>query len=283
MRLISRDEKLFTHRSFKELCCYRLFLLGMLKNACNASVEKHRQPLSIERTLLKSTTSFRFVPLMLMSISSIFLGPNVWFSSDTLEMTRRICETIGSFSFFFVIMTLMLDSWMMLINQMICCRYVAEYNKWSRMVHQSGDMCNHGKDSSTLGGEEGDICTDCLSGSPISGGSPQSNNGKGRKKKGKNKEKKQNSPRHEKQEKLVEIIDDEEKRLLKLMGWKDGGTESMECFSSEEDLCISEQEILRFKANQSSVSQQRRKLREKLRQQFNNLTLKEGLNVAIVH
>ncbi|CAH3110000.1 unnamed protein product, partial [Pocillopora meandrina] len=75
--------------------------------------------------------------------------------------------------------------------------------------------------------------------------------------------------RHEKQEKLVENIDDEEKRLLKLMGWKDGGTESME--------------ILRFKANQLSVSQQRRKLREKLRQQFNNLTLKEGLNVAIVH
>lgn len=36
-----------------------------------------------------------------------------------------------------------------------------------------------------------------------------------------------NSPRHEKQEKLVERIDDEEKRLLKLMGWKDGGTESM--------------------------------------------------------
>ena len=37
----------------------------------------------------------------------------------------------------------------------------------------------------------------------------------------------QNSPRHENQEKLVENIDDEEKRLLKLMGWKDGGTESM--------------------------------------------------------
>ena len=37
----------------------------------------------------------------------------------------------------------------------------------------------------------------------------------------------QNSPRHEKQEKLVENIDDEEKRLLKLMGQKDGGTESM--------------------------------------------------------
>ena len=53
-------------------------------------------------------------------------------------------------------------------------------------------MCNHGEDSSTLEGEEEDICTDCLSGSPISGGSPQSNNGKGRKKKGKNKEKKVN-------------------------------------------------------------------------------------------
>lgn len=53
--------------------------------------------------------------------------------------------------------------------------------------------------------------------------------------------------------------------------------------SSEEDLCISEQEILRFKANHSSVSQQRRKLREKLRQQFNNMTLKNGLNVGVVH
>lgn len=36
----------------------------------------------------------------------------------------------------------------------------------------------------------------------------------------------QNSPSHEKQEKPVERIDDEEKRLLKLMGWTDGGTES---------------------------------------------------------
>lgn len=53
--------------------------------------------------------------------------------------------------------------------------------------------------------------------------------------------------------------------------------------SSDEDLCISEQEILRFKANHSSVSQQRRKLREKLRQQFNNMTLKDGLNVGVVH
>lgn len=53
--------------------------------------------------------------------------------------------------------------------------------------------------------------------------------------------------------------------------------------SSEEDLCISEQEILRFKANHSSVSQQRLKLREKLRQQFINMTLKNGLNVGVVH
>ena len=35
------------------------------------------------------------------------------------------------------------------------------------------------------------------------------------------------SLQHEKQEKLVENIVDVEKRLLKLMGWKDGGTESM--------------------------------------------------------
>ena len=58
---------------------------------------------------------------------------------------------------------------------------------------------------------------------------------------------------------------------------------SQECVSSEEDLCISEQEILRFKENHSSVSQQRRKLREKLRQQFDNMTLKDGLNVGVVH
>ena len=36
----------------------------------------------------------------------------------------------------------------------------------------------------------------------------------------------QNSPTHEKQEKPPERIDDEEKRLLKLMGWQDGGTGS---------------------------------------------------------
>ncbi|KAL9980103.1 hypothetical protein ACROYT_G008646 [Oculina patagonica] len=163
------------------------------------------------------------------------------------------------------------------------CGYVAEHNKWTRVVHKGGDTCNHVKDPSTIGTEEEDTCADCMSGSPSSGGSSQSTNGKGKKKKGKNKDKKQNSPRHEKQEKPVERIDDEEKRLLKLMGWKDGGTESMGCISSEEDLCISEQEILRFKANQSSVSQQRRKLREKLRQQFDNMTLKDGLNVGVVH
>ncbi|KAJ7375027.1 Gametoproteintin-binding protein 2 [Desmophyllum pertusum] len=125
-----------------------------------------------------------------------------------------------------------------------------------------------------MGADDEDTCPDCSSGSPSSGGSSQSANGKGRKKKGKNKDKKQNSPRHEKQEKPAERIDDEEKRLLNLMGWKDGGTESTECISSEEDLCISEQEILRFKANHSSVSQQRRKLREKLRQQFDNMDAK---------
>lgn len=40
----------------------------------------------------------------------------------------------------------------------------------------------------------------------------------------------QNSPRHEKQEKPVERIDDEEKRLLKLMGWTDRGAESLVSF-----------------------------------------------------
>lgn len=163
------------------------------------------------------------------------------------------------------------------------CGYVAEHSKWTGIEHKDGDTCNHVKDPSTIGTEEEDTCADCLSGSPSSGGSSQSTNKKGKKKKGKNKDKKQNSPRHEKQVKPVERIDDEEKRLLKLMGWTDGGTESTECISSEEELCISEQDILRFKANHSSVSQQRRKLREKLRQQFDNMTLKDGLNVGVVH
>lgn len=56
-----------------------------------------------------------------------------------------------------------------------------------------------------------------------------------------------------------------------------------DCSSSEEDLCISEQDILRFKANQKSVLQQRRKLREKLRQNFNNMALKDALNFGVVH
>lgn len=160
------------------------------------------------------------------------------------------------------------------------CGYVAELNKWSGGLHQG----SHTIDPCEIGAEDEDTCSDCqLSGSPSSGGSPQCSNGKSRRKKGKNKEKKQNSPTHEKQEKPSERIDDEEKRLLKLMGWQDGGTGSPGYVSSEEDLCISEQEILRFKANHSSVSQQRRKLREKLRQQFNNMTLKNGLNVGFVH
>jgi len=163
------------------------------------------------------------------------------------------------------------------------CGYVADYNRWSRGVHQGGDTCSHVKDPSGLGAEEEDMCEDCLSGSPSSGGSSPNINGKGKKKKGKNKEKKPNSPRRETQENHVEHIDDEEKRLLKSMGWKGRGTGSLECVSSEEDLCISEQEILHFKANHSSVSQQRRKLREKLRQQFDNMTLKDNFNVGVVH
>ena len=67
---------------------------------------------------------------------------------------------------------------------------MAEYNRWSRGVHQGGDTCSHVKDPSGLGAEEEDMCEDCLSGSPSSGGSSPNINGKGKKKKGKNKEKK---------------------------------------------------------------------------------------------
>ncbi|XP_068748253.1 gametogenetin-binding protein 2-like isoform X1 [Montipora capricornis] len=160
------------------------------------------------------------------------------------------------------------------------CGYVPESNHWSREVHH-GDECSHVKDPCGVGAEEDDKCTDCLSGSPSSGGSPQSGKGKG--KKSKSKDKKQNSPKYEKPDRPVERIDDEEKRLLKLMGWKEGGADSQDSVSSEEDLYISEQEILRFKANQSSVLQQRRELREKLRRQFNNMALKDALNIAVVH
>ena len=58
------------------------------------------------------------------------------------------------------------------------------------MEHKDGDICNHAKDPPTIGTEEEDMCTDCMSGSPSSGGSSQSANGKGKKKKGKNKDKK---------------------------------------------------------------------------------------------
>ena len=67
---------------------------------------------------------------------------------------------------------------------------MAEHNKWSRGVHQEGDTCSHTKDPCGIGTEEEDICADCLSGSPSSGGSSQSSNGKSKKKKGKNKDKK---------------------------------------------------------------------------------------------
>lgn len=62
--------------------------------------------------------------------------------------------------------------------------------KMDQGVHKDGDTCNHVNDSSTVGTEEEDICADCMSGSPSSGGSSQSANGKGKKKKGKNKDKK---------------------------------------------------------------------------------------------
>lgn len=73
---------------------------------------------------------------------------------------------------------------------LIFSRYVAEQKKWTGGEHKDGDTCNHVNDSSTVGTEEEDICADCMSGSPSSGGSSQSANGKGKKKKGKNKDKK---------------------------------------------------------------------------------------------
>lgn len=72
----------------------------------------------------------------------------------------------------------------------------------------------------------------------------------------------------------------------------------LDCCSSDEDSGISEQDILRFKANQKMLSAQRKELREKLQQKFDNMTLKEGdsqtasssladnlngLNVGVVH
>ena len=74
---------------------------------------------------------------------------------------------------------------------------MAEYNRWSRGVHQAGDTCSHVEDPFKGGAEEEDTCADCLSGSPTSGGSSQSINGKGKKKKGKNKEKKVRALAHD--------------------------------------------------------------------------------------
>ena len=73
---------------------------------------------------------------------------------------------------------------------LIFSRYLCEHNKWTRGVHKDGDTCNHVNNSSTIGTEEEDMCADCMSGSPSSGGSSQIANGKGKKKKGKNKDKK---------------------------------------------------------------------------------------------
>ena len=75
-------------------------------------------------------------------------------------------------------------------NNLTFSRYVAEHNKWTMVVHKGGDTSNHVKDTSTAGTEEEDTCADCMSGSPSSGGSSQSFNGKAKKKKGKTKDKK---------------------------------------------------------------------------------------------
>ncbi|EDO30523.1 predicted protein [Nematostella vectensis] len=75
----------------------------------------------------------------------------------------------------------------------------------------------------------------------------------------------------------TELMDDEEKRLLQSMGWKCDETGHVDgCCCSDDDSGISEQDILRFKANQKSVSVQRQELREKLLQKFNNLSQKPG-------
>ena len=52
----------------EEVVIYHNQKLGMLKNACKASVEKLRQPLSIERILLKAL-------LLLNSFLNFFLNP----------------------------------------------------------------------------------------------------------------------------------------------------------------------------------------------------------------
>lgn len=156
------------------------------------------------------------------------------------------------------------------------CGYVAEIKYWSPELHH-GAACSHFEDPCRIGAEEDNKCADCLSSGHSSEGSLS---GKGKTTMSKPKEKKPNLPTHKKR---VEGIDDEEERLLKLMGWKEGGAGSQDCSSSEEDLRISEQDILRFKANQKSVLQQRRKLREKLRQNFNNMALKDALNFGVVH
>ncbi|KAK2558326.1 hypothetical protein P5673_019457 [Acropora cervicornis] len=145
----------------------------------------------------------------------------------------------------------------------------SEIKHWSPELHH-GAACSHFEDPCRIGAEEDNKCADCLSSGHSSEGSLS---GKGKTTMSKPKEKK----------KRVEGIDDEEERLLKLMGWKEGGAGSQDCSSSEEDLCISEQDILRFKANQKSVLQQRRKLREKLRQNFNDMALKDALNFGVVH
>lgn len=59
-----------------------------------------------------------------------------------------------------------------------------------------------------------------------------------------------------------EVEDEDEMRLLKMMGWQ-----------NEDEMGISEQEIQEFKANRSDVTVQREQLRSKLREQFLNMSV----------
>ena len=83
----------------------------MLKNACKASVEKLRQPLSLERTLLKALLFFRFVPEFFLNplhlnISMYILhtvkGLRVWRTAkvDSKHFANRVLASIHNFVFY---------------------------------------------------------------------------------------------------------------------------------------------------------------------------------------
>ncbi|KAK3736277.1 hypothetical protein QZH41_020741 [Actinostola sp. cb2023] len=157
------------------------------------------------------------------------------------------------------------------------CSYVGKTNPWSGERDQrNGTSCREEKSSScgiSRKDDEEEFCFDCLS-----AGSSNSNGVK--KKKGKKKKRgtKSNADKNDSGQKRhshdFEGMDDEEKKLLLSMGWTSGDNCVEECCSSDEDSAISEQDILRFKANHKSVTVQRQELREKLRQKFEKMSLK---------